>query len=122
MTLEWDNIPVYHNWKDQPSYKTMQLSDLLVNSDILLNPRMHARVMLDVDISFEESTYIKETFVEKYNLRELSLVPVRTELLGTTEEINLEIQSVDQIVHQQISNIESNSFDTNILIEIYNNI
>jgi len=122
MTLEWNKAPEYHNWNEQPSYVTIQLSKLLEDADTLLKPRMHVRVMLDVDISFEESTYIKETFVKKYNLRELSLVPVRTELTGTEEEINLEIQSVDQIVHQQIGNIDSDSFDTKKLIEIYNNL
>ena len=122
MTLEWDKDPVYHNWEDQPLYVTLQLSDLLKNPDKLLKPNMHVRVMLDIEISFEESTYIKETFVEQYKLRELSLVPVRTELSGEAEEINLEIQSVDQIVHQQIGNINSENFDTGTLIEIYNNL
>jgi DNA repair exonuclease SbcCD nuclease subunit len=122
MTLEWGKKPVYHNWSEQPSYATMQLSNLLENADSILKPRMHARVTLDVKISFEESTYIKETFVEKYQLRELSLVPVREEFTGSTEEINLKIQSVDQIVHQQIGNIESDNFNTGTLIEIYNNL
>jgi DNA repair exonuclease SbcCD nuclease subunit len=122
MTLEWDKVPKYHNWNDQPTYTTMQLSNLLENANSILKPRMHARVMLDVDINFEESTYIKETFVEKYQLRELSLVPIRKEFTGTTEEINLKIQSVDQIVHQQIGNIESDNFNTGTLIKIYNNL
>jgi hypothetical protein len=78
--------------------------------------------MMDIDISFEESTFIKETFIETYNLRELSLVPVRVEMSGTETDVNLEIQSVDQIVHQQISNISSDNFDTNTLINIYNNL
>ena len=122
MTLKWDGVPEYHNWKEQPSYITLQLSNLLENAETLLKPGMHVRVMLDVDISFEESTFIKETFTSTYNLRELSLVPVRTELSGTAEEINLEIQTVDQIVHRQISNINSENFNTKTLIEIYNNL
>lgn len=122
MTLVWDEKPVYHNWSEQPSYITFKLSELLANADTLLKPNMHVRVMLDVDISFEESTFIKETFVETYNLRELALMPVREELSGSEEEINLAIQSVDQIVHQQIGNIDSDSFDTKTLIDIYNNL
>jgi DNA repair exonuclease SbcCD nuclease subunit len=122
MTIEWDGEPMYHNWDEQPSYVTLQLSNLLSNADEVLKRGMHARVMLDVDISFEESTYIKETFVEKYNLRELSLMPVRIELSGTEEEINLVIHSVDQIVHQQISNIVSDNYDSKTLIEIYNSL
>jgi DNA repair exonuclease SbcCD nuclease subunit len=122
MTLEWDGTPMYHNWNAQPSYVTIPLSKLLSGAETLLKPGMHVRVMLDVDISFEESTFIKETFVETYKLRELSLTPVRDELTGAEEEINLEIQSVDQIVHQQIGNIDSESFNIKTLIEIYNNL
>jgi DNA repair exonuclease SbcCD nuclease subunit len=122
MTLEWDSEPIYHNWKDQPLYVTIPLSKLLVDADNLLKPNMHVRVLLDVEINFEESTFIKENYIENYKLRELSLTPVRIDVEGSTEDINLEIQSVDQIVHQQISNIDSENFDTNTLIKIYNNL
>ena len=107
---------------EQPLYSTFQLSELISGAEHILKPNMHVRVMMDIDISFEESTFIKETFIETYNLRELSLVPVRIEMSGIETEVNLEIQSVDQIVHQQISNISSNNFDTNTLINIYNNL
>lgn len=122
MTLEWDGMPTYHNWNEQPSYITVKLSELLNNADTILKENMHVRVTLDVDISFEESTFIKETFVDTYKLREISLVPDRTEILDTSEEVNLEIQTVDQIVYQQIKNIDSETFDNGILIEIYNNL
>jgi hypothetical protein len=83
---------------------------------------MHAKVILDVDVNFEESTYIKETFIEQYKLRELSLTPVREEITGDNEEVNLSVQTVDQIVHEQVKNIESNSYNANTLLEIYNNL
>jgi len=83
---------------------------------------MHVRVMMDIDISFEESTLIKETFVETYKLRELSLMPVRTEMVEESGGVVSEIQSIDQIVHQQIGNINSENFNVNKLIDIYNNL
>jgi DNA repair exonuclease SbcCD nuclease subunit len=122
MTLSWGEKPQYHDWNEQPLYSTFQLSELISRAEHILKPNMHVRVMMDIDISFEESTFIKETFIETYNLRELSLVPVRVEMSGTETDVNLEIQSVDQIVHQQISNISSDNFDTNTLINIYNNL
>jgi len=122
MTLSWGEKPQYHDWSEQPLYSTFQLSELISRAEHILKPNMHVRVMMDIDISFEESTFIKETFIETYNLRELSLVPVRVEMSGTETDVNLEIQSVDQIVHQQISNISSDNFDTNTLINIYNNL
>jgi DNA repair exonuclease SbcCD nuclease subunit len=120
MTLEWNKKPMYHNWNKQPSYKVVNLSSLLENANNILKPSMHVRVMLDVDINFEESTYIKETFIKQYQLRELALTPVREEIVGDAEEVNLAVQTVDQIVHDQIKNIESNSYNANTLLEIYN--
>jgi len=77
---------------------------------------------MDVEINFEESTFIKETFIDTYGLRELSLQPVMGEMEdGEIEEIS-KIQSVDQIVHDQINKINSDAYDAGKLIEIYNNL
>jgi len=122
MTLEWDGVPTYHDWNDQPLYSTFNLSDVISEPEKLLKPNMHVRVMMDIDISFEESTLIKETFVETYKLRELSLMPVRTEMVEESGGVIAEIQSIDQIVHQQIGNINSENFNANKLIDIYNNL
>lgn len=122
MTLEWGGEPTYHNWDNQPLYSTFNLSDLITKPDELLKPNTHVRVMMDIDISFEESAFIKETFVETYKLRELSMMPVRTEMAESTDEVVSEIQSVDQIVHQQIGNINSENFDVSMLIKIYNDL
>ena len=122
MTLEWDGVPTYHDWDKQPLYSTFNLSDVISEPERFLKPNMHVRVMMDIDISFEESTMIKETFVETYKLRELSLMPIRTEITESSDVVVSEIQSVDQIVHQQIGNINSENFNVNKLIDIYNNL
>lgn len=122
MTLEWGENPTYHDWDGQPLYSSFQLSDVIAKPDELLKPNMHVRVIMDIDISFEESTFIKETFVETYKLRELSLMPVRTEMVEESGGVVSEIQSIDQIVHQQIGNINSENFNVNKLIDIYNNL
>ena len=36
---------------------------------------MHVRVDWDVEISYEEATFIKEEFEDKYKLREIILIP-----------------------------------------------
>ena len=36
------------------------------------------RVSLDIDISYEEANFIKDTFIETYSLRDVTLVPVKT--------------------------------------------
>jgi hypothetical protein len=124
MILEWGKEPEYHAWPDQPRYRVYQLSDVLTNTDALLNKGMHVRVNLDVDISYEEATFIKETFVNTYNLREITLIPQKV----VSEDINYDItgnimfESVDTIVTNQLTNIQSEQYNKTLLLDIYRNL
>ena len=124
MVLEWGAEPEYHAWPDQPRYRVYQLSDVLTNTDKLLHKGMHVRVNLDVDISYEEATFIKETFVNTYNLREITLIPQK--VVG--EDINYDItgnimfESVDTIVTNQLTNIQSEQYNKTLLLDIYRNL
>jgi hypothetical protein len=124
MILEWGAEPEYHAWPDQPRYRVYQLSDVLTNTDALLNKGMHVRVNLDVDISYEEATFIKETFVNTYNLREITLIPQKS----VSEDINYDItgnimfESVDTIVTNQLTNIQSEQYNKSLLLDIYRNL
>ena len=40
---------------------------------------MYVRVTLDIKISYEEANFIRETFIDKYKLRELQLIPEQIE-------------------------------------------
>jgi hypothetical protein len=96
------------------------LSKVLNETETLLKPRMHVRVNLDVDISYEEATFIKDTFVNDYSLRELTLIPVKRDLDGDIAlPGDIKFLSVDQIVSDQISQINSDHFDPKLLLEIY---
>jgi hypothetical protein len=81
---------------------------------------MHVKVNLDIDISYEEANYIKDTFADQYQLREISLVPNRK---ATVDQDlapgDVKFESVDQIVIDQISKIDSQSYDQRLLLEIY---
>ena len=121
--LEWGKEPEYHAWPDQPRYRVFQLSDVLKNTEVMLQPNMHIRVNLDIDISYEEASFIKETFVGQYNLRELTLIPAKvTDLTEYEIQGNIEFESVDQIVSNQLTNIESDKFNKNLLLDIYRNL
>jgi hypothetical protein len=120
MILEWGREPEYHAWPDQPTYRVYGLANLIDNAATLLTPKMHVRVNLDIEISYEEANYIKETFVEQYNLREMSLIPNKTS--GVEEDLapgEVKFESVDQIVTDQITNIESEFYDNKLLLKIY---
>ena len=122
MILEWDGTPEYHSWPGQPTFRTVTLSRLIDEADTIIKPKQHLRVSLDIDISYEEASFIKEKFITDYNIRELTLIAEKKELEINT---NIDIQSfesVDQIVSSQIVNIESDVYNKNTLLEIYNNL
>ena len=67
-------------------------------------------------------SFIKEKFVADYDIRELTLIAEKKEIEINT---NIDIQSfesVDQIVSSQIVNIDSDQFDKNLLLNIYNSL
>ncbi|HET8688733.1 MAG TPA: metallophosphoesterase [Methanosarcina sp.] len=123
MILEWGKEPEFHAWPDQPKYRVFQLSDVLRHTEDMLKPNMHVRVNLDIDVSYEEATFIKETFIDTYKLREITLIPAKVTSLSELEiQGNIEFESVDQIVAASINTLESNQFDPKLLMDIYVNL
>ena len=121
--LEWGKPHTYLEWPDAPKYRTIKISQLLDGPEKYLMPKTYARITLDIDISYEEANFIKESFVHEYQLRELSLIPnknVNALDQETVGEINFE--SVDTIVTSQLTQVESDSYDNNLLMDIYRNL
>jgi hypothetical protein len=121
--LEWGEAPKFHAWPDQPTYRVYGLANLIDNAATLLRARMHVRVNLDIEISYEEANFIKETFIRDYALREMSLIPNKT--VGVEEDLapgDVKFESVDQIVVDQLTNIESEFYDNRLLLKIYQNL
>ena len=119
MILEHDGEPEYINWWNCPKYRTVKLSRLLDEKDTLIKPKMYLRVSLDLPISYEEASFIKETFIQEYECREITLIPSTQD-----DEMNSEIdiaqfESVDEIVSKEIEAIESDNFDKKKLLDIY---
>lgn len=124
MILEWGKKREFHSWPDQPRYRIYNLSHVLDKAEVILKPKMHVKVNLDIDISYEEATFIKETFADTYQLREITLIPVKKDLNSVeVQPGSIEFLSVDQIVSEQISQIiKSDKHDPKILLEIYRNL
>jgi DNA repair exonuclease SbcCD nuclease subunit len=123
MVLEWDKDPEFHAWPQQPVFRVYKLSDILENPEGLLLPNSSVRVHLDIDISYEEANYIRETLIPKHNLREMALIPIKNDQVGQDlAPGELKFESVDQIVIDQITNIESEFYDSKLLLELYRNL
>ena len=117
---ENDGEPEYIDWPDCPKYRKVKLSQLIDEKDTLLKSKMYLRVELDLPISFEEASFIKETFINDYDCREITLIQQKH-----LEELNSELDisqfaSVDQIVSEEISKLDTESFNKKMLLDIYN--
>jgi DNA repair exonuclease SbcCD nuclease subunit len=122
MILEHGGKPEYKVWPDAPKFKTVKLSQLIDDSDNLIKSKTYLRVGIDLDISFEEASFIKETFIEKGDVRELTLISEKKDLEINTDIDIEQFESVDQIVSNQIAAIQSDAYDPKVLLAIYNSL
>jgi hypothetical protein len=122
MLLEWGGVPQHIDWEDGPRYRTIPLSKLIDKPEEYLHKKTYCRVTLDVPISYEEANFIKETFAEQFQLREISLMPAKKEehSIDWSQGADIEVENVDKIVYTQLQAVDSDMISSNKLIEIYN--
>lgn len=121
MLMDWGGKPEFRNWDNAPKFRSVKLSELIDRKDEIMKSKMYLKVNLDIDVSYEEANFLKETFIAEYDIREISLIQEKNSLEGTVDDNpDVEFESVDQIVTEQLVNIESESFDKKLLLEIYN--
>jgi hypothetical protein len=122
MILEWGSEPQYINWEDGPKYVNVLLSDLAEHPDDYLLENANVKVVIDLQLSYEEVNYMKELFSSQYNIRELKMVPQKNEDLTNASETDIAFETVDQIVVDQITAMESEKYSTQTLLTIYRNL
>jgi len=123
MILEWGGAPEYKSWPDAPKYRTITLSKLIDGKDQIMKSKMYLKVHLDIDITYEEANFVKETYMMEHDIRDISLIQEKNNIeLTTDENPDNTFESVDQIVTEQILNIESDNINATTLLEIYNNL
>lgn len=125
MFLEWGQEPTFKSWPNQPQFRTLRLSQVVEDPAKYLNSRTYARITTDVDLTYEEATFLKDTFMAQYSCREISLVTAirEDEKLEFSEDV--EFQSVDQIVIEGLNSLMesgSTSIDPVELVKIYNSL
>lgn len=119
MILDWNGNHDYYAWEAAPKYRVIKLSELLDNPDYHLKSESYLRVNIDIPISYEEANFIRETFDSQYQPRELALIPQKQDNFTTDANLNIKFESVDQIVHSQLTNVDSNFYDSKLLMQIY---
>ena len=116
---ENDKEPEFLDWPDCPKYRTTTLSKLLDPNSEVVKPNMYLRVTLDLPISYEEAQFIKETYINNHQCREITLIPQKqVEEISTELDIS-KFESVDEIVSKEIAAIDSDNFNKKTLLDIY---
>ncbi len=123
MKLTWGGTPEYIDF-DGPRYRTVPLSRLIDEPDRILNSKTYCRATLDINISYEEASFIKETFSQQYSVREITLMPSKKEEHAQDWKVvdDIEVENVDQIVYNSLNAVDSDMIDKKILVDIYNSL
>jgi DNA repair exonuclease SbcCD nuclease subunit len=122
MILDWNGESEFLSWPDQPRFRVYKLSEIL-SDESLLQRDMHVRINLDIDVSYEESNFIREQLLPKYHLREMHLIPTKLDIeQDNTDYTNMKFESVDSIIQEQIQQLSDGQFDKKLLLDIYQNL
>ncbi len=120
MILDWGSEPQYIAWPEAPKFKTIDLTRLIESPEKYMDKNTFIRITCDADVSYEEANYLKESWQESFNLREITLIPSKKEEHAQDWSGDVHFESVDQIVLTQLAAIESEVIDRQVLIDIYN--
>jgi DNA repair exonuclease SbcCD nuclease subunit len=123
MILEWGGKPEFKTWTDAPKFRIYSLSAVLDRPEELLLSNSYVKINLDIDLSFEEAAFIRETLIPQYKLREMTLIPMKSDLeTDSTDYSNTAFESVDTIIQKQIDELQEGAFDKKLLLSIYQNL
>jgi DNA repair exonuclease SbcCD nuclease subunit len=117
MLLEHGGTPQLVNWTDCPKYRTYRLSTLVEQTATVWD-KTYLRVTVDTDLSYEETGFIKQSFLEM-GAREVELQTPEQEQIDGSQAISVEFEPVDQIVEKSLMQIESPTLSPAYMIEIY---
>lgn len=113
------------DWEECPQYTKVSLSKLL-DGKVILPKDARVKCLIDIPISFEEASALKQQMLTTFELREF--VPEESkevsEALSNTDVDDIELDdteatSVDDLVIQMLNSIDTAHINNNTLIEQY---
>jgi len=114
----------FFDWQECPKYTKTRLSDLLDGSTILY-PDSRVKCVVDIPVTFEESTFLRQKYTEDYLLREFTLeesMDIKEVLSQTNVDVDWDdekLAGVDELVQEMLKGIDSEHISNNTLIDIY---
>jgi len=114
------------DWPDCPKYIRTTLTDVIDNG-MNIPPNSRVKCIVDVPISYEESTSLRQTFLEKLHLREFTMEEskdVAAALSGTVTDVDdsYDLANINDLMVQMLGDIDTDHIDNQLLIHIYKNI
>lgn len=119
MILEWDGEPEFYNYLDGPKFRTIGLGHLLTDPKRYLDKNTYAKVTIDTAINFEEMNFLKKVFSDNLGVQEFVMIPERSDDVEGEFDGEIEFETIDQIVVNQLYNVESKSYKPTLLVEMY---
>lgn len=119
VTLDWNSEPQYKNWTKAPKFRTANMSDVLEDPMYYLGERVTAKVHLDTELTAEEISYIRETYRTYFKMNDFKTTGAKASQVTLGNDDEIKVESVDQVVIDQIKSLDTNSLDKAFLIEIY---
>lgn len=119
MILEWGKTPRFIDWKEGPRYRNMRLSELMENPDRYINGNTYTKISTDLDLSYEEIQYIKESFLGSFGCRSFDISNGLKDSMNQDFDDETEFQTIDQIIVDGLLSIESVALNSNKLIALY---
>lgn len=122
----------YFNWKECPKYVRIRASKLGDPTHVIPT-EARVKVVLDTELSFQDTTDMRELLMSKHQLRELNfedkdatdetLTSTKTDAGDGVDEMAIsDIGTVDQLVIQMLGDINDDKIDSQILINQYKNL
>ena len=122
MILENGGSPAFINWPDCPTYNVAILSKLLEEPEVLLKQKSYLRVDNDLDLKYDEISFIRESLMKTFNTREIVILPKRLEINDSFSSDITQFKTVDSMIINHLSQLESTNFEKNLLTTIYTTI
>lgn len=123
-TYDFDkNELEFMDWSACPMYVKCNLSEVFQNPKKYLIKGARVKCLVDVELNFEESNALKEQFMKKYKLREVSLEE-SSELMDALEDTDIslegmELETTENIIKEMLRQIKSEKINNDKLVKIY---
>jgi len=110
------------NWDACPMYIKTYISTL-VDKKIDIPEGARVKCIADIPLTYEEINVVRQTFIDAYKLRELTIEDsdeIANVLCGTEVDVSSdELVSVNDMMMQLLSSIDTEHIDSTLLISIY---